>query len=76
MFPSEQWEVMVPTAGVGMGGVQTLTLAASLEGRGKAGQGPELGIHVDFLPRARWLAFTGLHPGLRAVHRAYHLPGD
>lgn len=45
---------MVPTAGVGMGGVQTLTLAASLEGRGKAGQGPELGIHVDFLPRARW----------------------
>lgn len=60
MFPSEQWEVAVPAAGVGVGGVPTLMTAAPGEGRGKTGLGPELGLRVGFqVPQPQKVA--GLH---------------
>lgn len=58
--PSEQWEVAVPTAGVGEDNVQTLMTAAPGEGRGKAGLGPELGLRVDFQVPQRQKV-VGLH---------------
>lgn len=58
--PSEQWEVAVPTAGAGEGGVQTLMPAAPRGRKRQAGLGPELGLRVD-CPVPQPEQVVGLH---------------